>query len=207
VRAGVLALAAVLAGALAPGVSADSFTPVVLGIKTTPIARRHKPLKITVLLTADPGALDPATAPLRIRVRLAAECGGTFDTTPGTVLIDQTLSPPPVQGQAYTATAHGSARPPAFGVETVCAFLEEQGDHRMFANDTASAVDVSKPCTTRAAKFDRAHKALAKARRQLRHSRRAARRRHLKQVVLKRKHKARSAHRRAAKACGAGVKL
>ena len=71
-----------------------------LAIKIAPTARLAKPLAINVTVTADPGARDSTTAPLRIRARLAGECGGTFDTTPGPVLIDQQLNPQPATGKA-----------------------------------------------------------------------------------------------------------
>jgi hypothetical protein len=65
----------------------------------------------------------------------------------------------------------------------VCAFLEESGDNRMFANDTSNEVNVSRKCTTAAATYD------------------AARRRHARRSKLK-------ADRRAARrACGPGVPL
>ena len=96
-----------------------------------------------------PSVLDSATAPLRIRVKLATECGGTFATTPGDVLIDQQLNPQPTTGHAYQATAKGSGKPTSYGEQTVCAYLEEEGDNRMFANDTADPppVNVSRACT------------------------------------------------------------
>jgi hypothetical protein len=123
-----------------------------LAITVAPTARLAKPLAIKVHVSADAGALDSAAAPLRIRAKLTGECGGTFDTTPGPVLIDAQLDPQPATGQPYTATARGAGKPIAYGHKTVCAFLEEEGDNRMFANDTVDPpmVDVSKPCTVAA---------------------------------------------------------
>jgi hypothetical protein len=203
-----VALAAAIAGALvlpAAPAGADSFTPVDLNITVAAVARRHVPLKVGVQVTADPGALDPATSPLRIRVKLAAECGGTFTTTPGTVLLDKALSPQPATGHAYSATMTGSGKPGAYGVQTVCAFLEEGGDNRMFANDTATQVNVSQPCTVDAHKYDAAHRALVKAQRQLRRSHGASAR--LRRLVAKRSKAAARARRKARTACGTGVAL
>lgn len=162
---------------------ADSFTPVRLAIDIAPVARLHQPLKVSVDVSADPSVLDNATGPLRIRVKLAQECGGTFASTPGITLLDQQLRPQPATGRAYDANARGSGRPTRYGDQTVCAFLEETGDNRMFANDTSREVNVSRRCTTAAATYD------------------TARRRHARQSTL-------NADRRAARrACGPGVPL
>ncbi|MGZ4180819.1 MAG: hypothetical protein ACXVUL_09095 [Solirubrobacteraceae bacterium] len=176
-----LAAAATLAWSALAG--ADSFTPVRLAINIAPVARLHRPLKVSVDVSADPSVLDNATGQLRIRVKLAQECGGTFSTTPGVTLLDRQLRPQPATGRPYDADASGSGRPTHYGDQTVCAFLEESGDNRMFANDTSNQVNVSRKCTTAAARYD------------------AARRRHARQSTLK-------ADRRAARrACGPGVAL
>jgi len=204
----VVLAAAVLAssGALA---GADSFTPVRLAITIAPTARLNKGLPITVQVSADAGALDTATAPLRIRAKLAGECGGTFATTPGPVLIDKQLSPQPATGHAYQATARGSGKPTSYGVQTVCAFLEEQGDNRQFANDTVDppTVDVLEPCTVAAARYDKALAAFKRTERMLRHTKRKAKRTRLgKQAARQRKTVA--ADLKAARAaCGPGVAL
>ena len=187
---GVLALAGSPAGA-------DSFTPVGLGITVAPVARLHEPLEVTVAVTADAGVLDDATAPLRIRVKLAMECGGSFSSTPGTVLIDRPLSPQPVTGRAYSAQAAGAGRPASYGVDTVCVFLEEEGDGRQFATDTSDQVDVSRSCTVRASRYDA-------ARRELRAAQRTAA---LRPLVGQRSATARRARRAARAACGPGVPL
>lgn len=178
-----LTLAAAATIAYSAAATADSFTPVRLGIKIAPVARLHQPLKVSVDVSADPSVLDNATGPLRIRVKLAQECGGTFSSTPGVTLLDQQLRPQPATGRAYDANASGSGRPNRYGEQTVCAFLEESGDNRMFANDTSNEVNVSRKCTTAAATYE------------------AARRRHARRSTLK-------ADRRAARrACGPGVPL
>ena len=162
---------------------ADSFTPVRLGITIAKVARLHQPVKVGVDVSADASVLDNATGPLWIRIKLAQECGGTFSSTPGVTLLDRQLRPQPATGRPYDANASGSGRPTRYGDQTVCAFLEEAGDNRMFANDTSNDVNVSRKCTTAAATYD------------------AARRHHARPKTL-------SADRRAARrACGPGVPL
>jgi hypothetical protein len=182
--AALLALAALVPAAVAV---ADSFTPVRLTIRVTPIARLHKPLAVTVHVSADAGALDTGrTAPLRVRVKLASECGGTFQYTSGVVLLDKRLSPQPSFDKPYSAVAHGAGRPAAYGSYVVCTFLEEEGDNRMFANDESVQSTVSRACTTAAAHYDA-----------LRRSRRG--RTHRSRVL--------AARRAARRACGPGVPL
>jgi hypothetical protein len=173
-----------IAAAIPVGVAvADSFTPVRLDIGVAPVARLHRPLAVTVHVTADPGMLDDRTGPLRIEVKLANECGGDFEYTDGVVLLNKLLSPQPATGHAYSVVAHGSGRPTTYGSKVVCTYLEEEGDNRMFANDESLTTNVSKACTAAAARYDRLRRA--------------------------RSHHARleAAHRVARHACGAGVPL
>jgi hypothetical protein len=172
-----------LLGAGAPAAAADSFTPVRLQISLAPVARAHAPLRISVAVSADPGALDSRTGPLRVRVKLASECGGTYQYTSGPRLLDQRLAPQPATGHAYTATASGHGTPSAYGQFTVCTWLEEEGDNRDFATDQSVQVNVSRSCTLAAARYD------------------AARRRHRRKSVLA------ADRRRARTACGPGVTL
>jgi hypothetical protein len=153
--AAVLAVGAVLVAAGTAAV-ADDITPVQLAVKVAAIGRLHRPLTVSIGVTADPSVLDTRTAPLRIRVKLAAECGGEFAHTQGTVLLDRRLAPQPAYGRAYTASARGAGRPRAYGVQSVCVYLEEEGDNRQFATDTSGQVNVSKRCTVAAARYDRA---------------------------------------------------
>jgi hypothetical protein len=189
-----LALAGLMPASLA---GADSFTPVRLGIAVTPVARRHVKLPITVQVSADPGAFDPATGTLRLQVKLASECGGTYQYTPGTVLVDKPLSPQPAKGEPYSATVKGSGKPPAFGEQTVCVFLNEEADNRTFASDQSTLVNVSRRCTSRAARYDRARRAL----------RRLKRHKHTRQRLKRTKHKVRRTRKAARRACGPAVKL
>lgn len=188
-----VALAAMVLGTLAGGAAADSFTPVTMNVHVTPIARRGTPLRVSITVSADPAALD-AGETLWMRVKLAAECGGTFTGTPGTRLIDRPLSPQPSTGHAYHGTVSGSGRPRSYGVETVCVFLETQDDDREYATSQSVTVDVSRACTRTAARYDAARRALTRARRRHRGVRAAERR-------------VRSDRRAAARACGRGVKL
>src|SRR5207302_3852623 len=114
--AALIALAAAIPSGLA---AADSFAPVRMTIGVAPVARLHRPLAVTVRVSADPGVLDTRTAPLRVRVKLAAECGGAFQYTDGVVLLDKRLSPQPTTGRAYSAVARGSGKPKAYGSEVV----------------------------------------------------------------------------------------
>ena len=159
----------------------DSFTPVTLSISVTPVARARAPLHIAVTVTADPGALDTRSAPLRVRVRLASECGGTFAYTSGPVLLDQRLRPQPATGHAYRAVARGSGRPTTYGSMTVCTWLQDEGDNRVFASDQSVQVNVSRACTVAAGRYD------------------ADRRRHRGRAMLIK------ARNRARRACGPGV--
>jgi hypothetical protein len=171
----IASLAAAVAIAYSAAAGGDSFTPVRLAINIAPVARLHRPLKVSVDVSADASVLDKATGPLRIRVKLAQECGGTFSTTPGVKLLDQQLRPQPATGLRYDANASGSGRPTHYGDQTVCAFLEESGDNRMFANDTSNQVNVSRKCTAAAARYDTARRRHARAR-TIKADRRAARR-------------------------------
>lgn len=168
-------LAVVLAAASSAAVAgADSFTPVALNITIAPVARLGAPLAITVHVSADPGVLDDRTGPMRIQVKLAPECGGTYQYTPGTVLMNRELSPQPATGHAYSAVASGSAgRPAAYGTQSVCAFLDD--DYESFANNTSDQVNVSKACTAAAARYDAARRRRRKNRQQLAADQRAAR--------------------------------
>jgi phosphatidylinositol-3-phosphatase len=165
----VLGLVAALAGTATVVIStiagADSFNPVVMNIQVASQAHLGKALPIKVIVTADKSVLDTRTAPLRIEVKLASECGGEYGQTPGAVLLNKQLSPQPAVGKAYRAVATGSGRPGALGEQTVCAWLVEQGDGRQFANDTddPSQVDVTKATKPgkHSSKGKRAHVAAA----------------------------------------------
>lgn len=202
---GLVALAAALALATAAG--ADSFDPVTLTTTIAPVARLHAPLAVTVKVSTDAGALDDTEGPVRIAVKLADECGGTFETTPGVTLLNAQLSPQPTRGRAYTATAHGSGRPTAYGVQTVCVFLEDTDVDRVWAHDESDTVDVAPACTADANRLDSAEAAVSRAERRLRRTKRAGARRRLRTTIASDKRTAARDRTRARAACGSGVPL
>jgi hypothetical protein len=202
------ATAAALAVAAFPSAAgADSFNPVRMAITVTPVARLHAKLPVTVTVNADPGALDNRDGPIRVGVKLAPECGANFETTIGPIVLIRTLSPQPDAGRAYQASATGFGRPGAYGVQTLCMFLEVTTTQRVFANDESNTVNVSQPCTAAGTRYDKASRALSRARRQLRHAKGIAKRRHLKKLVAKRLRTLRQDRRRGVAACGKGVVL
>ncbi len=176
----------------------------------TPVARAHAPLRALVSVSADPGVLDVAEGNLQVQVKLTSgECGGDFQTTSGITLVNAPLKPPPRNGQAYSGSVSGSARPTAFGTQTLCVFLEDADVGRVFAHDESGQVNVSRPCTTRATRYDTAEKSLKRAQRQLRHTSKTARRRRagLKRAIARRTRTAARDRRLARTACGPGVAL
>ena len=201
------ALVGVLPALSASPAAADSFTPVRMAISLAPVARLHVRLAASVAVSADPGVLDSHDGPLRVAVKLAPECGATFETTRGLALLDRPLSPQPTAGRAYSASAAGSGRPRRYGVQTVCVFLEDSGSDRVYANDESGQVDVSPSCTAAGRRYDAAHRALARARRQLHHSRPGTGRRRLQRTVTARARTLRRDRRRGTAACGRGVPL
>jgi hypothetical protein len=187
--------------------SADSFTPVRLNIEVAPVARLGAPLKVKVAVTADPSVLDGSEGPMRIEVKLATECGGNFQTTPGVTLMNKQLNPQPAAGQAYSASASGSGRPHAYGQQSVCTFLEDATVGRVYANDESIQVSVSKSCTTAGRRYDVASRSLTRAQRQLRRARGATARRRARRLVAKRRRTLARDRRLGVRACGRGVPL
>jgi hypothetical protein len=154
-RALLLALAGL---ALVPAAAAGE--PITLAVSTPAVVASNVSFAVHVTVAADQGALGGA--PLRVRVRAAGECGATFDSTPGVVLVDKPLGPSgKVSGNALTHT---------FGSFTACAFLEQQGDDRLYAFDDSTAFAVTHPCTTYSRRVIATRRALKRVRRQLRHA-------------------------------------
>jgi hypothetical protein len=209
-RAAALTLSAMLIAVLSlPSAlaTADSFTPVTLSIRATPVARLRVVFPVRVTVSADPGVLDTSEGPMRIEVKLAGECGGNFQTTPGTTLLNKQLQPQPATGRAYSATAAGSGRPKAYGSQTLCVFLQDTDAGRVYANDESNQVDVSRPCTVSARRYDSAQRQLRRAQRQLRRTRRRAARRRLQRTIATRKRTLNRDRRQARAVCGPGVAL
>jgi hypothetical protein len=182
------ALAAGAALLLAAPASAQ-VEPVELSVEANPSLLASKQLfTVRVGVAAEAGALDIAAQPLRLRVKLEPECGGSFAGTEGPTVIDQQL-PAPQSGAAYSTALSARARVAAFGPQTVCAFLED-AQERQLATSTEEAVVVSRPCTI-------ATRRLARLRKARRHVHGRERRRHLSKRIRKARH-------RKAIACGAG---
>jgi hypothetical protein len=201
-------LAAVVAASLAlvAAAGADSFTPVTMNIGANPIARLHAPMRVTVTVHADPGVLDTADGPLRVKVKLASECGGSFETTSGVTLVNALLSPAPTVGKAYSGSGAGSGRPAAYGTRTVCTYLED-GTDRVYANDESVTSDVTRACTSAGVAYDRALKSLRAAQRSQRRARTASARARDRRLVTRRKRTLATDRRRGVGACGKGVPL
>jgi hypothetical protein len=194
----------------AASASADSFTPVRLTVTISPVAALGVALPIRVTVGADPGVLDTARSPLRMRAKLtSSECGASFATTAGSVLLDRPMQPQPATGHAYNATVSGGGRPTGYGQQTVCAFLEESRDGRMYANDTADPplVNVTRACTSAARRYQTDAAALTRAQRQLRRARGTAAKARLKALVTRRSASAAAARRSARAACGRALGL
>lgn len=206
-RAAVLPGAVLVLGAAPEAVSADSLSPVRMQVNVTAVARLDRPLPVTVTVSADPGALDVRSGPLRARVKLAAgECGSGFDQTSGVTLLDGALTPQPDPGEPYQGSASGGGRPAGYGVRTVCVYLQD--DYQQFASDTSDlSVKVSQRCTVSADSYDRTAAALAQARRALNRAHGAVARRRVKRMVGQRRIAAAAQESRARTACGAGVTL
>lgn len=191
----------------APLAPADSFTPVTMSIAVTPVARLAAPLVVTVGVKADPGVLDTGAGPLRVEVKLAPECGGDFQHTAGVTLINLALNPPPTTGKAYSGTVSDRGRPLAYGVQTVCAYLEDSTAGRVYANDESLTVNVSPACTAAGRHYDAAAAALSRARRQYRRAHGKAAHRRAAKLVNRRKRTLAGERRRGVSACGPGVPL
>jgi hypothetical protein len=154
-----VALVTVAAFALAcPAFASDE--PVTMSVDMPNVVAAGIGFPVRVTVTSDPGAL--ASAPMRVRVRAASECGGTFDSTPGTVLLDAPLGP---SGQVA-----GRASTSSFGSFTACAFLEQQGDNRLFAFDDSTSFAVTHACTTATRRAAATRASLRKVRKALRRS-------------------------------------
>jgi hypothetical protein len=179
------ALAAMLlAAAAAPAAGQGEI--VRLTITVAPIVAAGAAIPVTVAVDADRGALSLRGDHLRLRVRYASECAGTFAGTPGPVAIDTQVPDPGTANTTYHATLSGSAAVASLGVYSVCAFLEEQGSGRLFAQDSDTQFRATAGCTAASRTDARGAAALRAAQRQLAHakgSHRAALRRRIKRLA------------------------
>ena len=195
--------------------AAELDEPVTVTVSAPTAVALNARLTVQVSVEADAGALDIAAQPLRLRVRLEPECGGSFAGTEGPTAIDSVL-PAPSPGAPYSATATGSVRLGSPGAETVCAFLED-AQERQFATDTESTVVVGPACTSATQNIARLRRRSARLQRRAAHLRRARRHAHGRKrraltkrlhTVHKKRHalaaRVRRARHREKLACGVG---
>ncbi len=157
-----------------------------LSITVAPVVAAGAAIPVAVAIDADRGALSSRTDHLRLRVRYAAECAGTFAGTPGPVAIDARIPDPATANTTYHATLDGSTAVASLGAYSVCAFLEEEGTGRLFAQDSDTQFQATAGCTAASRTNARDAAALRAAQRQLarvRGSRRAALRRRIKRLA------------------------
>jgi hypothetical protein len=160
-----LAPAALLLSLLpAAGASADNGEPVSIGVDMPAVVASNVGFPMHVTVTSDPGVL---VGSFRVRVRASGECGGSFDSTPGPVLLDKPLG--------ANGKVAGTARIHTFGSFTACAFVEQVGDNRLFAFDDSTTFAVTHPCTTFTRRAAATRRALRKTRKAKRHARGAHR--------------------------------
>lgn len=211
--AALLAPAALLLFGAAPA-AAELGEPVTLTPSAPEVVALNSPFRLEVEVKADAGALGIAVQPLRLRVRMAPECGGSFAGTEGPTAIDAEL-PSPAATRRYDVTRSARVTLSSRGSESVCAFLEDS-EGRQFATDVETTVSVAPGCTAATRRLaqsrrqaSEANRRLAELRRRQRHSRGAQRRALSRQVRAARKQRHVSvirlhrARRLAKTACGA----
>jgi hypothetical protein len=154
---GVAALAVLLPGAAAAW--ADGGEPVSLSVSTPAVVGSNVGFPVRVTVSSDRGLL---TGSYRVRIRAAAECGASFDSTPGAVLLDEPLT--------GSGKLKGTAKTHSFGHFTACAFLEQQGDDRLFAFDDTATFAVTHGCTTYSRRVIATRRSLKNTRKRLRHA-------------------------------------
>jgi len=216
-RRGLWALSALAALALvgAQPAAAEFDEPVSVTATAPDAVAAGDPFPLSVEVKADPGALDIAAQPLRLRVRFQPECGGSFAGTEGPTAIDQAL-PAPTPRAAYDKTVAVKAQIGAVGPETVCAFVEDSQE-RQFATDTEEALTVVPACPAARRIVGTTKRRLARILRRLRalkhrrHKAHGAKRRRLTKQIRKLQRKRRRLAKRlrrtfheAEVACGGG---
>jgi hypothetical protein len=78
-----LGIAAVAVAAVTPAALADSITPVRMHVSIAQVARLHKPLAVTVTVSADAGVLDSRDGPVHALVKLTPGLCGSTRRAPG----------------------------------------------------------------------------------------------------------------------------
>jgi len=138
-----LALAGLIAVMMPAAARATPDELVRIGVQAPALVAAHGVFPINFTVNADAGALDVRQAPVRLRVRFAPGCGAFFDATPGPILLDRVLDPQPSPGRAYAISVGTRDALMTPGSYTVCAYLEQFGDDRVFAEDTDSQITVT----------------------------------------------------------------
>ena len=133
----------VVAAALAVPVAgfAAGGEPVSITVKAPASARVHHRFAVTIKVVASKGALDIAAKPIKLRARMARECGATIKTTSGPTVLDRKLSPQPSAGKSYRFSATGHPRIGKVGKQAICAFLVDADQHQ-FATSVDTVVRV-----------------------------------------------------------------
>lgn len=197
----VTGLVAALALATSAAPAAGQAEIVRLTVAIAPVTAAGAPIPVSVAVDADRGALSSRAGHLRLRVRYAAECAGTFAGTPGPVAIDARIPDPGAANATYHARLDGSAAVAALGSYSVCAYLEEEGTGRLFAQDSDSQFQATAACTKATQDATAAANALAAARRRLAHARGRRTRARLRRTVIKLAASSRAAERSRRSAC------
>jgi hypothetical protein len=161
------------------------------------------PFKLEVAVEAEAGTLGIATQPLRVRVKLASECGGSFAGTPGPTALEGQLPAP--GASAYKQTLSGKVTVPSAGTEVVCAFLEDATE-RQFATDTEEEVTVVstssvKQCTAATQQLTTAKKKLKRLEARIKKVKKQVKRAHgaHRKALVRKLHKLQAHERKAAK--------
>jgi phosphatidylinositol-3-phosphatase len=181
---GLLALL-VLFALTAPAAAAELEEPVGVTTDVPAAVVAGKAFPLSAAVKADPGALDIAAQPLRLRVRFAPECGGSFAGTEGPTALDRVL-PAPTAGAPYEATVSVKTKLGSAGPEVACAFLED-AQERQFATDTEATFRVVRTCgaenlTRLLKRYHKLERRIAKARKRARRLPAAERRHAMKKL-------------------------
>lgn len=156
---------------------AQNGEPVRLTVTVAPVVAAGRAVPVSVAIDADPGMLSQRSDHLRLRVRYASECAGTFAGTPGPVAIDTQVPDPGATNAAYHATLSGAATPTQLGTYSVCVYLVEEGTERLFAQDSDTQFRATAACTDASRGDARVAAALRTARAQFKHAHGTRRRR------------------------------
>jgi hypothetical protein len=114
VRRVVVVLGVALALVAPAAATGDAIDPINMVVTAPAAVKPGAPIAVSVVVDADPGALDPRAGAIHLGVRLATECGGSYATTPADVtpIDDVALNPQPAAGTTYRAAAKGTAAAP-----------------------------------------------------------------------------------------------